>query len=456
MIMLPLGIAWLAAILVAPLDGRRPAIGWLAVGGLAASYAALLALAASVLRQGPRELVAGGWPAGLGITLRADALGMVFALVSVGVVLSALAYEVIAGVRARAFPALALFAAAGLNGLFLTGDAFNFYVFFEVSMTAAFGLASYGLRPSQTRAALIFTVVNLLGSVFFLAGVTALYHVTGTLDMRGIAGWAATVDQQPVALIATILFVAFSLKLGLFPFHFWLPPVYRDSSPAVAAILSGAVANIGSYGLLRFGAEMLPRERALGATLLLGLGAASIIYGAHQAVSVRTAREALAYSAISQAGYILVALGIGGPAGYAAAVLYTIVNGMNKAVLFLASGLRGWLVGAAFAVGALSVAGVPPSAGFFGKLALFHAGIAAEQAVLVGLLALGSALAFVYMFQIYQRDFWQRPVGGAPSSPAARGLVAGLAGLVLACGIWPEPILAASRMAAAALAGGAP
>ena len=101
----------------------------------------------------------------------------------------------------------------------------------------------------------------------------------------------------------------------------------------------------------------------------------------------------LAYSAIGQVGYILIALGVGGPAGFAAAVVFAVVNSLNKTLLFLAAALRGWLVGAAFAVGAFSVAGVPPAAGFFGKLALFRAGVDASSVALVALLFLGGALA---------------------------------------------------------------
>jgi multicomponent Na+:H+ antiporter subunit D len=373
--------------------------------------------------------------------------------VSSGVLLVALAYEVLGGVHERALPALVLFLATGLTGLFLTGDAFNFYVFFEIAMTASFVLATYGQRRRELRAALIFMVVNLLGSVLFLGAIAGLYRVTGTLDMRAIAASARTVEVNAITLTAVVIFVAFSVKLGLFPFHFWLPPVYRDSWPAVAAILSGAVANIGSYGLLRFGAELLPRELRFSAGAVIVLGAISIAYGAFQAVSVRTAGEALAYSAIGQAGYILVALGIGGAVGYGAAILFALINPINKTLLFLATGVRGWLVGAAFAVGAFSVAGVPPTIGFFGKAALFRAGIATGNAALVGLLVLGGALSFIYMFQVYQRDHWSRDGVSAPPSPrAARLLVLGVAVVVLALGLWPEPLLLASQRAAAILA----
>jgi multicomponent Na+:H+ antiporter subunit D len=147
----------------------------------------------------------------------------------------------------------------------LTGDAFNFYVFFEISMTAAFILAGYREEDYQIRAAFVFAVVNLLGSVVFLIGIAALYSVTGSLNMDVISERAGLLAPSSVIAIAALIFAAFCLKLGLFPFHFWLPAVYVGSHAPVAAILSGALANIGAYGLLRFGAGVLPRELELGA-----------------------------------------------------------------------------------------------------------------------------------------------------------------------------------------------
>jgi multicomponent Na+:H+ antiporter subunit D len=312
-----------------------------------------------VLRDGSQEIVTGGWPAGVGIVLHADVLGVVFAVLSVLVLLAAATHEVLAGVRIRAFPGLVLLLAGGLTGIFLTGDVFNFYVFFELAMTTSYALTTYGGKRRQLRAALVFTAVNLLGSFIFLLSVAGTYRVTGTLAMHDVAERMPAVDPNAAILVAAGFFIAFSVKLGLFPFHFWLPTVYTGSRPAVAAILSGAVANIGAYGLLRFGPGMFPAQLRLAAAALVLLGAASLVYGAVLAVARGDVGETLAYSAIGQVGYVLVAIGVGGTVGLTAAVLYSAVNALNKTLLFLAVGIRGALVAGAFAVGALSVAGVP-------------------------------------------------------------------------------------------------
>lgn len=457
---LSVGLPWVIGAVFAMLNGRRPWVAWLAVAGLAANFLCISLLGARVLREGQVEMVAGDWPEGIGIALRADALGIAFALVSSGVILASMLYEVILGVRSRTFPAFMLFLNAGLVGLFLTGDAFNFYVFFEISMAASFVLTGYRERDQQVRAAFIFAVINLLGSVIFLIAVAGLYHLTGSLDMEVIAQRMSDAGSAPALLIATAIFVAFSLKLGLFPFHFWLPAAYIGSHAPVAAILSGAVANIGGYGLLRFSGHIMPEQFETGAVVLLALGSASIVYGALQAVSRFMPVEVMAYSAIGQAGYILIAIGIAGSVGYEAAVLYALVNSLNKGLLFLATGLRGPLVGAAFAVGAFSVAGVPPAVGFVGKLELFLASLTvggvAGSAALVTLVFLGGAVSFVYSFQVYSRIYLRpRENPGKPDPAPARVLVLLLAGLVLALGIWPEPLLVLSDAAAAALSGGA-
>ena len=452
MLALPLALPWLGAVGCAALDGRRRTVGWAALGTLLLHLAALGWLAADVLRTGPREHVTGNWPAGIGIVLRADALGVTFAFTSSLALALCLGAMLVRGEASRAFPALVLFEAAGLTGVFLTGDAFNFFVFFELSMLAAYGLAVHGDEREPIRATFIFAVVNLLGSFLFLIAVAALYHVTGTLELEAIGERMAAVEPGAAAIIAVTVFVAFGVKLGLFPFHFWLPPLYTGTHPVVAAILSGAVANIGAYGLLRFGVDVLPRELDRGATVLAVLGAASILYGALQALARRAVPEVLAYSAIGQAGYVLVAIAIGGPAGYAAAVVYAVANSLNKVMLFLVADLRGPIAGAAFAIGAFSVAGMPPTAGFVAKLELFLAAVDDGSVLLVALVFLGGALSFLYMFQAYQHSYWR--VGAALAARPNQALALAVGALVVLGGLWPEPLAFLGSRAAEAFGGG--
>ena len=451
---LALIVPWAAGAVLVALDGRSRIVGWLAAGALAAQIGALVAVAVRVLPGRPVQFVTGGWPADVGIVLRADTLGVAFALVSAVMLLAAVVQSVLEGIQERTFPGLVTLLATGLNGLFLTGDIFNFYVFFEIAMTAAYVLTTYGGGRRELGAALVFAAVNLLGSSVFLLAIAGVYRVTGTLGMESIALRMADVEPNAAILIAVGFFIAFGVKLGLVPFHFWLPTVYTGARPAVAAILSGTLANIGAYGLIRFGADLLPNELELGATALILIGSASIVYGGVLAVSRRDPAETLAYSSIGQVGYVLVALGVGGPVGLAAAVLYALVNSLNKTMLFIAVGVRGPLISAVFVLGALSVAGMPPAVGFLGKLAVVHTGIVARSPALLALFVAGSALSFVYMFQMYQHEFWRTPRAGHASAWPLQLLPALLALLVLGAGLWPEPLLALSRDAATVLSRG--
>lgn len=441
MMELPLGILWFGAVIVAMLDGTRRRNAVLSIVILASALVSTLVLGADVYRNGTQEMVVGGWEQGVGISIRIDTLGIIFAVLSQAVLLAALVFETANGIKARIFPALVLFMGLGLTGVFFTGDAFNFYVFFEIAMISAYVLASYGETPRQFRSAFIFIVVNLLGSMLFLISIAALYHTTGRLDMVGIKAQVPLVAESPIVLISATIFVAFGVKLGLFPFHFWLPAVYTGTRASVVAILSGALANIGSYGLIRFGADVLPRELEFGAPVLLILGAVSIVYGGVQSISRHSANEVLAYSSIGQVGYIMVALAIGGEAGVFAAILYTVINGLNKALLFLAVSMRGWLVGTAFAIGAFSVAGVPPAAGFLGKLVLFQAAIEDGSWAIVVLVLLGGGLSFLYMFQLYRRRFWIAGEEEEESAHLPQVIVVGMAVGLLLIGLWPQPLL---------------
>lgn len=450
MIALPLGILMFGSIGTALLDGTRRRNGWLAIGILALAMIATLRLGWDVYFDGTQTMALGGWSQGVGITMRVDMVGMIFAVLCQIVLLAALVYEVVSDVGARVFPSLVLFLAVGLTGLNFTGDVFNFYVFFEISMLAAYILVNYGETPRQFRAAFVFITVNLLGSVLFLIGIAAIYHTTGFLDMVRIRDQMPLVQENPAILTATIIFVAFCVKLGLFPFHFWLPTVYTGARPAVAAMLAGALANIGTYGLVRFGLDIFPRELEAASLVLVVLGAASIIYGGVQAVSRHAPAEVLAYSAIGQVGYIMIALAFAGPAGLAAVIVYSVLNSLNKTVLFLSISLRGWIATTALAVGAFSVAGVPPVGGFFAKFVMFDLALTDQSISLVLLIFVGSILSFVYMFQMYRRRIAQPADGEDHNIPVqAVSLVVAIA--IVLIGIFPEPLFQLVQTAADSL-----
>ena len=183
------------------------------------------------------------------------------------------------------------------------------------------------------------------------------------------------------------------------------------------------------------------------------LGALSIVYGGIQAISRRDIPHVLAYSSIGQVGYIMLALALGPKVGFSAVILFAVVNALNKTTLFLGEQLRGPLAGAVLFIGGLSVAGIPPVAGFFGKASLIQAALDDDRPWLVALIVLGGAFSLIYMIQPFIRIFWadREHESEHPSPLDRRVFVFCIAALLVAIGIWPQPLLSLSEHAAAVL-----
>lgn len=446
---LPLVLSFLLALVVAFLDGKRRWVGVMAAVGLLGILVLDGVILVDTVRFGPVQAVTGSWNAGIGIRFEADPLAAIFAVACTLVILASLVHEVARGVEAAKFPCLLLFLSTGLHGLFFTGDAFNFYVFFELSMIASFALVTYGHERAELRATFTFVVVNLLGSVTFLIAIGALYHVSGTLDLAQLSRWARRQPPNTLNLFGALFLAAFSLKLGLFPFHFWLPAVYRDARPAVAAVLAGALADIGSYGILRFGAGALSGELQAASGVLLLIGAASALYGSLVALFRRSSVEVVAYAAVAHSGYILLALGLAPATGIGAAVLLALAGTLDKAALMLALQGKGAWAKAAFAVAGCSAAGIPLTLGFMGKAALVIGAVKDAASGVVGVVVLAGALAMVFLFRAWFFD--PDTTAGPPGSARA---AAALGAVIIAVAVWPQPLLEVAGGIASSLAGG--
>lgn len=431
---LPLAISWLCAPVFLLFDGRRAPVCWSATAAIASVAVADIAFLADIILhdRGALTMVAGDWPAGVGIRLHIDGVSLFFGAVCSAVMTAAMAHEAMSEVRSAGFPALLLFMCAGLHGAFFTGDLFNFYVFFEISVVSSFALAAYGFGREEFRGAFIYIVVNLLGSVLFLTGIAVVYHITGTLDLVDLWRRGSDVGRGVPYLGAALLFAALSLKLGLFPLHFWVPVLYSHARPAVAAVMSGALINIGAYGLLRIGMLSAETARADGAILLVVLGSVAILYGALLAARRETPAEVIAYASIAQAGYIVLALGAGGPLGAAAALLAVLGGSIEKATMFLAGAGTGAVRATTALIAAGGVAGLPLTVGFVAKVELFQAAVLAPAAPIAPVaLVLGSALLVVAAVR-----FWtllrraprpERPNPGIPVVLAGATVVLALA-----------------------------
>ena len=434
----PLALCWLAAPVFLLLDGRKAWVSWGAAGVLGLVAAADLALLAGMAWFGraPFSAVTGGWPAEVGIRLRVDGIALFFGAVSAVVLTAGMVHERGCRIRSEHLPALLLFMCAGLHGAFFTGDLFNFYVFFEVSVISSFALAAYGYGRQEARGAFIYIAANLLGSVIFLTGVTVVYHQTGMLDVARLWRLGQDTGSGISHLAAALLFAALSLKLGLFPLHFWVPVLYSHSHPAVAAVMSGALINVGAYGLLRIGMTAAESARAEAAGLLMLLGALAVVYGAVVAAHRIRPAEMIAYASIAQAGYVVLALGAGGRAGAAAAMLAVLAGAVEKATAFLSLESRGRVRAVTGLIAAAGIAGLPLTLGFLAKIELFRAvwRTSLGPVLVVGLIV-GTAFLFVATVR-----FWEHLRKMPKPTASSRGPSAALAVTTVALAVLAAPL----------------
>jgi len=477
---------------------------------LAGALAYLVSVALLAITVFPDSILVyqlSGWPAPFGITLVADALSVFMLSLTAVVSLAAVVYSVrFMSTHAQrvSYHPLYHFLVVGITGSFLTGDLFNLFVWFEVLLLSSYVLVAFYSGPEHTRAALTYTVLNLLGSALMLVAIGGLYATIGTLNMADMARRLATparfgIDPVPVLGLTVILFCVFALKVGIVPFQFWVPAAYRAAPAPVSAMLAGIVKKVGIYAIIRlyftvFATATLPRGLSLPGfvgdsflsffgPILFVMAGASILFGGIAAVSRDDLDGLLAYSSIGQIGFVVLPLAVAATVpevralGITAALVYALNHGLAKSMLFLVSGTieeavgsvdftdlgglakRTPLLSISFFVGAVSLIGIPPLAGFFGKLFVFLTAVRADMmagwgpTLALSLSVFGAILTIAYVSRAWNRGFWGSESDGiaeATYSPLLIGVVLSLAALVVLVGVGFEPVLDAANAAAGA------
>ena len=503
----PLLIALATAILALLLRRFPRAQRAVNLTGALAYFGGVAWLASAVARESILTYQVSGWQAPFGITLVADALSTFMlgltAVVSLAAAVFSARYMSEYGQQVS-YHALYHLLVVGVTGSFLTGDIFNLFVWFEVMLLSSYVLVVFYSGPEHTRAALQYTVLNLIGSAVMLLAIGGLYSTTGTLNMadmtRRLADSAQyNVDPVPVLGLAALLFAVFALKAGIVPFQFWVPAAYRAAPAPVSAMLAGVTKKVGIYAIVRlyftvFAAASLPAGLSLPGfagdsflaffgPILFVMAAASIVLGGVGAVSRVDLDGVLAYSSIGQIGFVVLPLAIAATVpgvreiGIAAALIYALNHGLAKSMLFLASGTvreaigtvrfdslgglarRTPVLSVGFFLGALALIGIPPLSGFFGKLLVFRTAadagaIGGSGAVLALGLALGGAILTVaYFSRTWNHGFWgtqSEAVRTATYSPTLVAVVVGLAATLVIVGVGFDPVMGAARAAAEA------
>ena len=340
----------------------------------------------------------GEWRAPFGIVLVGDRLSTLMVLLASLLAPLVLLYAIGSGwdARGRNFHALFQFQMMGILGAFLTGDAFNLFVFFEILLIASYGLMTHSGGGPRLKAGTQYVLYNLLGSTLFLFALGTLYAETGTLNMADLAGRVAAMDPGQTAGIrvaAVLLLLVFAIKAAILPLHFWLPASYSQS-PAPIAALFAIMTKVGAYAIIRFYTLIFPPDLPLTQGLfdlwLMPVALLTLAIGMIGVLGARYLDRLIAFAVIGSMGMLMTSVSIFTPEGISAALYYAIHSTFVSAALFLivdvvrdrrtGVDLRvappmagGALVAALFFVAAIGMAGLPPLSGFLGKLLILDA-----------------------------------------------------------------------------------
>lgn len=390
---------------------------------------------------GPIRYSLGGWQAPLGITLRIHGPSLLMLLMTavsgIGITLYARGYfsfRISAPKhmgrherQERFFWPLWLMLWGALNALFLAGDIFNLYVTLELVSVSAAALAALSGKPAALIAAFRYLLISLLGSLSYLLGVVFIYKTYGLLDLEMLHRIASPGPGLQAAL--ALMTLGLLLKTALFPLHFWLPPAHANALAPVSAILSGLVVKGSFFILFSLWFDVFASSITQEALNLMGLlGTGAIIWGSVQAIRQQRLKLLVAYSTVSQLGYLFIAFPLaslkdGGHLVWLAVLFMAMAHACAKSAMFMAAGtiflhmghdrikdlagVRKCLPMTSFAYGiaGVNLMGLPPSGGFIAKWLLLSSALAASQWGWSLVIMAGSLLASVYVFRVVSQLF---------------------------------------------------
>ncbi|SHG85523.1 monovalent cation/H+ antiporter subunit D family protein [Ferrimonas marina] len=416
------------------------------------AFAISLLLIAQVIDSGPIVYQLGGWQAPWGIEYRIDALNAFLLVLVSGVgtlVLWAAQYSIERELPEQSqlyFYIAYLLCMAGLMGILATGDAFNVFVFLEISSLATYTLVGLGKDRRALWASYQYLIMGTIGATFILIGIGLMYMMTGTLNMHDLAQRLPEVAHTRTLFTAFAFFsVGVCLKLAVFPLHLWLPNAYAYAPSVVTAFLAATATKVALYVMLRFvfdiygvtfSFEHLPLQK-----IHLMLGLAGIFAGSLIAIYQTNVKRLLAYSSVAQIGYMILGFSLASELGLVATLLHMFNHGLMKGALFLALaavvyrigsaelsqfkglGQRMPLTMAAIVVGGLSLIGVPLTVGFVSKWYLVLALLEQGWWPVVVLVLLSSMLAVIYVWRIVEVAYFQPPEPGTQREEVPMGFL---------------------------------
>lgn len=366
--------------------------------------------------------------------------------------------------------ALYLAFSMGMLGTVLATNLIQFYVFFELMLVPSFFLIAFYGYGARRRIALMFFFWTHVGAVVLLLALLSMGFFAGGFDFDTIRANASQIPVQWMSIIVFALVVGLGVKLAALLLHIWLPYAHAEAPTPVSALLSPAMIGIGAYGLLRLWLELLTGSYAEYSLYINLWGLATIIYGGAMALMQDDIKKVLAYSSISQMGYILFGLGSESVLGITGAVMMYVTHGLGKAILFMMAGSiilqtgtrsmskLGGLAGkmpytaVITMIGALTIIGIPPTSGFMAEWILFNGvlqtGVNHWDSLRVAAFGIGilaTVLSSAYILWMYKRIFFgkisEEHIHVRDSSKYITVTMAVLAAITLIIGVYPDLFL---------------
>ncbi len=401
----------------------------------------------SVLEGGPISYQLGGWAPPWGIEYRVDPVNAYVLLIVSAIGALVMCYakasidrEIGRG-REYLFYTAYLLCLSGLLGVTITGDAFNIFVFFEISSLASYILISLGADRRALTAAFNYLIFGTIGATFFLIGIGLLYQMTGTLNIADLAERVPPLTGNRTVQAAFIFMaVGLAVKAAIFPLHSWLPNAYAFAPSVVTAFLAATATKVAVYVLIRsyftiFGTDFSFGSMSLGPGLMAPAIAAMLV-GSTIAMFQIDIKRMLAYSSVAQIGYMVLGIGFATVLGVTGGMLHLFNHALIKAALFLAMGCVFYRMGsvrieamaglgkrmpwtmAAFVGGGLSLIGVPLTAGFVSKWYLLLAALDSGMWWIAVFILISSLMAIVYVWRVVEVAYFSPSPDGAPEGEA--------------------------------------
>jgi multicomponent Na+:H+ antiporter subunit D len=389
-----------------------------------------------VLNVGPIRYWQGGWRPPWGIEYVVDAMNAYLLIIVISIVILGLIYSrenvkyEIEDRKHTTFYTLVQLMAAGLYGITVTGDLFNMFIWLEIASLTAYALIAVAggraLRPAYN-----YVIMGSIGAVLYIFGVGWAYAVTGTLNMGDMRLLLPLVyDNRAVQMAFAMIVVGVMIKAYIFPLHLWQPDVYTYAPSTISSMMASVHVKVMFYMLIRIFYSVFTLDfirHYIGLDLLIcWVAAIAIIAGSLWAIKQRNLKRMLAYSSISQMGYILLGVGLSplSPWGLVGAVAHILNHAMGKGCLFMSAGAFAQQEGlrdirnfeglgkkmpyasAAFTIAAMSMIGIPPTAGFASKVFLIMASLDAGQYPFVAVLLLSGLLSLVYFWRVIDQIYF--------------------------------------------------